>query len=133
MRGTGLIWVSVSQEILELSKRAALAFLHILLCARAEEHHGCSQGCGGGKGANGSASSEGQLATGWGLDWEPCSAMGGHPGDTTMGGSQGCHRGQLSCCVPRGPRDGRRGGPVAFSHLGAGSGSMEDALFPLNE
>lgn len=59
-----------------------------------------------------------------------CHGLVGNPSDVTMGGSQGCHGGQLSCSVPPGLRDGRRGGPVAFSHLGLGGGSIEDALFP---
>ena len=61
-----------------------MAFLHVLLRAGAEQHHGCSQGYGGGKGANGSASSGEQLAAGWSLDWESSPALPWTSGGTLV-------------------------------------------------
>lgn len=63
-----------------------------------------------------------------------CRGLRGNAASMAMGESQGCHGGQLSCCVPPGPRGhGRRGSPIASLQLGVGNSSMKDALFPLNE
>lgn len=114
-----------------------LAFLHVPLRAQAEEHHGCSQGCGGGKGLNGSACSGEQLAAGWSLDWESSPALTwsqGEPWWHDNGGLSGLLWGPTVLLCPIWPRgDGRRGCPIASPHLGVGNSSTEGALFLQNE
>lgn len=100
-----------------------LAFLHVPLRAWAEEHHGCSQGCGGGKGLNGSACSGEQLAAGWSLDWESSSALPWSQGEPWWHDHGGALRAAVGANCPAVSHLAKRRWKERLSHCFPPSGS----------